>query len=184
MTFFLIALALSMDSFAVSMSIGTRVQKVPLYRACTIALSFALFQGGMILVGWFLGEGVANMISGIDHWIAFFLLGIIGYKMIYESIGKKKKEITFTFSIKTILMLSFATSIDALIVGISFAFLTVDISIPVLYTFLITFLLSMIGIFFGRIFGTMLKIKAGILGGMILIGIGVKILIQHVLQSP
>lgn len=182
MTFFLIAIALSMDSFAVSMGMGTRSLTIPLYRACVVALSFALFQGGMILAGWFLGESVALFISGIDHWIAFLLLGIIGCRMVYESIRQGKKKVnTLVFSIKTILILSFATSIDAFIVGISYAFLNVFIITPVLYTFLITFLLSVLGIFFGRSFGTLVKNKAGILGGMVLIGIGVKILIQHIL---
>lgn len=182
MTFFLIAIALSMDSFAVSMGMGTRSLTISLYRAFGVAFSFALFQGGMVLVGWFLGESVALLISGIDHWIAFLLLGIIGCRMIYESIRQGKKKVnTVVFSIKTILILSFATSIDAFVVGISYAFLNEYIITPVLYTFLITFLLSILGIFFGRSFGALVKNKAGILGGMVLIGIGVKILIQHIL---
>ena len=183
--FFLIAIALSMDSFAVSMGMGTRSLTISLYRACGVAFSFALFQGGMVLAGWFLGENVALLISGIDHWIAFLLLGIIGCKMVYESLRQGKRKVdTFVFSMKTILILSFATSINAFVVGISYAFLNAYIITPVLYAFLITFFLSIIGIFFGRTFGTILKNKAGTLGGIVLIGIGVKILVQHLLRSP
>ncbi len=181
-TIILIAFSLAMDCFAVSITGGALVVKPRLKNALKVGAFFGLFQSIMPLIGWALGYGFRNLISRFDHWIAFGLLFAIGAKMIYESFrkdtDKKKKDILNNY---TLFLLAIATSIDALIVGMSFAF----IDVPLIYSILIigafAFLLSVIGYFIGNKVGNFIKSKIEIVGGVILIGIGVKILIEHLI---
>jgi manganese efflux pump family protein len=181
-TIILIAFSLAMDCFAVSITGGALVVKPRLKNALKIGAFFGLFQSIMPLIGWALGYGFRNLISRFDHWIAFGLLFAIGVKMIYESFrkdtDKKKKDILNNY---TLFLLAIATSIDALIVGMSFAF----IDVPLIYSILIigafAFLLSVIGYFIGNKVGNFIKSKIEIVGGVILIGIGIKILVEHLI---
>jgi len=175
-----IAFGLAMDAFAVSITSGLTIKQFRIGDALKIAIFFGLFQAIMPLIGWSAGLGFRDYISGIDHWIAFGLLSIIGCKMIYESfkIGEKNKKID-PLNIYVLLMLSIATSIDALAVGLSLAFLNFSIILPSIIIGCITFLLSVFGVYFGNRFGNYFEKKIEIIGGLILIGIGIKILIEH-----
>jgi len=175
----LIAIGLSMDSFAVSVSNGIMIKNIQLKETILIATSLAVFQALMPLFGWYLGNNIEQYIKEIDHWIAFSLLSFIGIKMIYESRieeteGKKDK-----FSLKTILIQSIATSIDAFAVGISFAVLVSNIVLPIIIIGITTFVFSFVGLKIGKILGNKLGKNVELIGGIILIGIGVKILIEH-----
>ena len=175
----LIAIGLSMDSFAVSVSNGLTIRNLNIKRVLIISFSLAFFQAIMPLIGWFAGVGVEKQIKEYDHWIAFFLLSFIGIKMIYG--GLKKNEIEKNTELKTWTLIgqSFATSIDALAVGISFAFLDLPIIKPVLIIGFITFIASIIGLYAGKYFGRKLGKPVEIFGGIVLLGIGLKILIEH-----
>ena len=175
----LIALGVAMDSFSVSVANGLSTTTFKTGKALTIALSFALFQGMMPVIGWMIGESIANFISTFDHWIAFGLLTFIGIKMIHESITNKPNNFIRTYTVKVILILSIATSIDALAVGLSFSFLDVLVFFPAIIIGIITFLLSFLGVYIGKRFGRILKNRIEILGGLILIIIGLKILLEH-----
>ncbi len=177
----LIALGLAMDSFSVSIANGLATKTFKISKALTIALFFGLFQGLMPIFGWLAGEYIADYISAFDHWVAFALLTIIGVKMIYESIRNKPAKFLRAYTLKVILVLSIATSIDALAVGLSFSFLDVSIFFPAIIIGVITFLLSFFGVYVGGRFGKVLKNRIEILGGLILIVIGLKILLEHVL---
>jgi putative Mn2+ efflux pump MntP len=176
-----------MDSFAVSISSGVILKQVRIRDAAKIALFFALFQVGMPVLGWLLGTGLADLVSEVDHWIAFGLLILVGGRMIYESVKREKsgseKEID-PLSIHILLVLSVATSIDAFAVGVSFAFLRVFILNPIIVIGTVTFLLCLLGVFLGKKFGQIFKNKFKIVGGIILIGIGLKILIQDLFFTP
>lgn len=178
---FLIALGLAMDSFSVSISNGLTANVFKKSKAITIALFFGFFQGIMPVVGWLAGESIANYISAFDHWVAFSLLTIIGVKMIHESFSNKPNNFLNTYNFKVILILSVATSIDALAVGLSFSFLNISILSPALIIGVITFSLSFFGVYIGKRFGKILKNKIEVLGGLILIVIGVKILLEHLI---
>ena len=180
-TLLLIALGLAMDSFSVSIANGLATKTFKIGKALTIALFFGLFQALMPIFGWLAGESIANYISAFDHWIAFALLTFIGVKMIYESITDKTNNFLGTYTIKIILILSIATSIDALAVGLSFSFLDISIFFPAIIIGVVAFLLSFFGVYVGRRFGKFLKNRIEILGGLILIIIGLKILLEHVL---
>lgn len=175
-----IAFGLAMDAFAVSITSGLTIKYLRINDALKIAIFFGSFQVIMPLIGWSAGLSFRNFISGIDHWIAFGLLGIIGCKMIYESskmeVNKKKID---PLNIFVLLMLSIVTSIDSLAVGLSLSFLNVSIALPVIIIGFITFLLSFFGVFFGNRFGHYFERKIEIIGGLILIGIGIRILINH-----
>lgn len=177
-TIILIAIGLAMDSFAVSISYGS-VLKTFLHKEATLlALVMGVLQGVMLVIGWLLAYRFSTYIVDYDHWIAFFLLLFLGIKMMYESLRKeKKKEINFSF--KTVFVLGIATSIDALAVGIGFAFLNIKILLPVLLVGITAFLFSFAGVFIGQAFGRLKYINVGLIGGLILIGIGTKILIEH-----
>jgi len=180
-TVLVLAIGLSMDSFAVSISCGLAEQKVSFTHAVKIAFNFAFFQGMLPVVGWFLGTGVKSYVEGIDHWIAFALLAYLGGKMIYEGItmsaNKKESDI---YSFRHIMTLSIATSIDALVVGFSYALAeTEKIFGGALIIGGVTFFFSMLGIRIGKDVGGKFGSKVEILGGLILIGLGIKILIQH-----
>ena len=175
-----ISVGLAMDSFAVSITSGITIKNPRIYSALKIAMFFGLFQAGMPIIGWLAGLSVIEVISGFDHWIAFGLLGLIGCRMIYESIKiePKKKEINY-LSVYVLLMLSVATSIDALAVGLSFAFLRIFIAIPIIVIGIVTFVLSFLGVFAGNRFGNFFGKRIETVGGLILIGIGIKILFEH-----
>ncbi|NLL06297.1 MAG: manganese efflux pump [Clostridiaceae bacterium] len=178
----LTALGLAMDAFAVSISCGLSDAKNTSRNALNAGIAFGLFQGGMTALGWFAGLSFRNWIENIDHWVAFGLLGIIGAKMIWEAFDGEKECIALT-SFKVLITLAIATSIDALAVGISFSALKVDILFPAIVIGLITFVLSYIGVFLGKMIGCNTKFKKyiDIFGGVILIGIGLKIMLEHVL---
>lgn len=177
---FLIGVALSMDAFAVSICKGLSVKKAGVKHVLTVGVYFGGFQALMPMLGFLLGYKFESFITNIDHWIAFVLLAIIGGNMIREALGKDEddKE-NDDFSFKAMLPLAVATSIDALAVGISFAFLGVDIVTAALLIGATTFVLSGAGIFVGNIFGSKYKSKAELAGGIVLILIGVKILLEH-----
>lgn len=176
----LIALGLAMDSFAVSITSGITMKNPRINSALKIAMFFGLFQAGMPIIGWLAGLTVIEFISGIDHWTAFGLLGLIGCRMIYESIKiESKKTETNYLSLYVLLMLSVATSIDALAVGLSFAFLRSFIATPIIVIGIVTFLLSFLGVFTGNRFGKFFGKRIKTVGGSILIGIGIKILLEH-----
>ena len=174
----LIALGLSMDAFAVSVCKGLSVKELRPRHALLVGLYFGGFQALMPVIGWLLGYRFESMITSIDHWVAFVLLALIGGNMIRESFSEEE-EMNDDFGVKTMLLLAVATSIDALAVGITFAFLSVKI-LPAAGTIgVTTFLLSIVGICIGRAFGARWKSRAELAGGVILILIGLKILLEH-----
>ena len=171
-----------MDAFAVSISKGLSVRRLRPAHMVSAAAWFGGFQALMPLIGYFLGISFADLVVNVDHWIAFVLLGIIGGKMIKEACEKEDEcEVNPDFSFKTMLMLAIATSIDALAVGVSFAFLKVDIWTSILVIGLMTGAFSALGVQLGHLFGCRFKSKAELVGGLILIGIGIKILLEHIL---
>jgi len=179
-TTLLIAFGLAMDSFAVSITSGLRMKNPRVRNALKIAVFFGSFQAFMPVIGWLAGISILDLISGVDHWIAFGLLILIGCKMIYESsrIESSGKELN-PLNGYVLLTLSVATSIDALAVGISLAFLRIPIVTPILIIGIVTFLLSFLGVYAGSRIGHFLERKIETLGGLILIGIGMKILVEH-----
>ena len=174
----ILAVGLSMDAFAVSICKGLSVKKLKPSHCVISGLYFGGFQAGMPLLGWLLGKQFETLIKSVDHWIAFALLCIIGANMIRESFGDPD-ELNALFSPRAMLPLAVATSIDALAVGVTFAFLDVDILSSVLMIGCTTFLFSAAGVKIGHSFGTKFKSKAELLGGIVLIAIGIKILIEH-----
>lgn len=179
-TVIFVAFGLAMDSFAVSIASGITIKNLKINNALKVAFSFGLFQAFMPLVGWLAGLSLREISSGIDHWIAFALLILIGLKMIYESLKiESASKGLDSLNIYILLMLSIATSIDALAVGLSFAFLKIYIVTPVIIIGIVTFLLSLLGIVIGNKLGHFFEKKIEIAGGLILIGIGIKILIEH-----
>ena len=180
LTIIIVAFGLAMDAFAVSITSGLTMKHLRINSALRIAAFFGTFQAVMPLIGWLAGLSLQAYIAGIDHWIAFALLSAIGCKMIYESIQMPSKEKTSNLmDVSTLLILSVATSIDALAVGVSFAFLRLVIITPLLTIGIVTFLLSFFGVFIGNKFGHFVEKRIEIAGGLILIGIGVRILIEH-----
>ena len=174
----LIAVGLSMDAFAVSVCKGLSVKKVGMKHAALAGLYFGGFQFLMPVIGYLLGFRFESVIENVDHWVAFVLLAFIGGNMIKESFGKAE-ELNDDFGVKTMLLMAIATSIDALAVGITFAFLEVQILPAAGLIGVTTFLLSFVGIYIGNAFGTRYKSKAELAGGIILVLIGVKILLEH-----
>lgn len=175
----LISIALAMDAFAVSVCKGLAMQKMNLKKASIIGIYFGAFQGIMPLLGYIMGYKFQESITNIDHWIAFILLCTIGIKMIIESKEDDNSDANDNTSFKEMVILSIATSIDALAVGITFAFLDVNILVSVILIGVITYILSVIGVKVGNVFGCKYKDKAEIAGGIVLIIIGVKILMEH-----
>ena len=177
---FLIAVGLSMDAFAVSICKGLSTRKLNFRNYITVGLWFGGFQALMPLIGYFLGSTFNKYITAFDHWVAFILLAIIGGNMIKEGISKDEDKADDSFSFKSMLILAVATSIDALAVGITFALLPdVNITAAVLFIGMVTFILSACGLKVGNVFGLKYKSKAEIAGGIILILIGLKILLEH-----
>ena len=176
----IIAIGVSMDAFAVSISKGLSSPRLKVKNAASAGLWFGGFQALMPLIGYFLGISFADFVCSVDHWIAFILLGIIGGNMIKESFHKEECcNVDPDFSVRTMLAMAVATSIDALAVGVSFAFLKVDIWAAVLFIGLITGSLSAVGVYVGNIFGNRYKSKAEFAGGFILVAMGLKILLEH-----
>ncbi|MDD1689872.1 MAG: manganese efflux pump MntP family protein [Methanoregula sp.] len=177
----LIGIALSMDCFAVSLAIGTSTKTKLFNAALVIALCFGVFQAGMTLIGWAAGTGFTSLITGFDHWLAFLLLAIIGAKMIHEGLedGDEEEETIKVLQFVPVMVLSLATSIDALAVGVSFAFLQMDILVPALIIGIVAFIISFIGVMSGIRLKSILGKRIEILGGLILIVIGLNILFTH-----
>ena len=175
---FLIAVGLSMDAFAVSVCKGLSVKRLEKKHVLLVGLYFGGFQALMPLVGWLLGYRFEAAIASIDHWIAFVLLCLIGGNMIRESFGKEE-ELDDDFSVRTMLLLAVATSIDALAVGVTFAFLSVKILPAIALIGACTFVISAAGILIGHAFGKRFHAWAERAGGAILILIGTKILLEH-----
>lgn len=180
-TVFMIAIGLAMDSLAVSISGGIVMRPFCMRQSLRLALTMGLFQGGMTLLGWLLGVSFSSYITAFDHWIAFVLLGFLGGKMIYESFEEEEATIS-SFSAKTLITLGVATSIDALAVGVSMAFLKTSIYFPAFIIGFVTFSLSLIGVISGYRFGKIKGVNVELLGGIILIAIGIKILIEHLME--
>ena len=181
---FLMGVGLSMDAFAVSVCKGLAMRKVNKKQAIVIGLFFGGFQALMPLLGWTLGIQFEQYITSIDHWIAFILLGFIGGKMIVEAVkpddeSVEVKEMDPPLNIKEMFVLAIATSIDALAVGITFAFLDYPIVESIIIIGITTFVISIIGVYIGNFFGSMYKKKAELAGGIILVLLGVKILLEH-----
>lgn len=175
----LIGIGLAMDAFAVSVCKGLSMNKFKADKVIIIGFYFGIFQAVMPLIGYLLGSTFQEFISSIDHWIAFVLLAFIGFNMIKETLSKKEDKIDDSVDIKTMVVLAIATSIDALAVGITFAFLEVNIIMSMIVIGLITFLLCIIGVIIGNKYGSKFEDKAQIIGGVVLIIIGLKILIEH-----
>lgn len=179
---FLIGIGLSADAFSVAVCKGLNMRKLNLKHTYIIALFFGGFQAIMPLIGYLLGTNFADYIEAFDHWIAFVLLGFIGGKMAIEAIRDKdddEEEKTDVLKIGELTVMAIATSIDALAVGITFAFLKVNIILSVLLIGVTTFALSLAGVLIGNKFGAKYKSKAELAGGIILVLIGVKILLEH-----
>ena len=176
----LIAVSLAMDAFAVSICKGLSMKKMDWKKAIIIGLYFGIFQGGMPLIGYLLGVGFEESIKFIDHWIAFGLLAFIGGNMIKEALSKNDEdEVDDSVDFKTMIVLAIATSIDALAVGVTFAFLNVNILLAVALIGIITFVISCIGVKLGNVFGDKYEKKAELAGGIVLVLIGLKILLEH-----
>ena len=176
---FLLAVGLSMDAFAVSVCKGLSMQTMRLKHAFVIGLYFGGFQALMPWLGYLLGIRFQGAIKTYDHWIAFILLGIIGFNMVKESLEQDTESCDASVDVRTMLLLAIATSIDALAIGISLAILKSDIIIQASLIGIITFLMSVSGVYFGSRFGRKVDLKLDLIGGLILIGIGAKILIEH-----
>ncbi len=177
---FLIAFALAMDAFAVSVAAGFAIPRVRLRHAFTYAAWFGGFQAIMPLAGWLGGRSLSRYISEIDHWIAFGLLVLIGGKMIYESFRIEEQEkVKDPLDLKVLFLLAVATSIDALAVGLSFALLNVTVLLPILVIGVVTFIMSFAGVYLGEKGSHFFERKIEVIGGLILIVIGIKILWSH-----
>ncbi len=180
-TILLISIGLSMDVLAVSIATGLESKKLKLDKTILIALLFGSFHAIMLTIGWLFGLNVINLIRSTDHWIAFLLLGFVGVKMIYESKNNEKIELVKK-SVLFLLTVSLATSIDAMAVGLSFALLETTILIPVAFVGSTAFFLSFTGFFIGKKAAPIFKDRVNLVGGVILIIIGLKILLEHTLQ--
>ena len=177
---FILAVGLSMDAFAVAICKGLGMKRVTVGKSAIVGGYFGFFQALMPLVGYLAGMQFAQFIERFDHWIAFIMLSVIGGKMLYESFkGGESESSSGDLGVKTMLIMSVATSIDALMVGVTMAFLKVDILPVVLFIGVVTFILSAVGVWMGTAFGSKLSRKAEVAGGVILICIGLKIFVEH-----
>ena len=175
---FILAVGLSMDAMAVAICKGLAVRKLKLRHALITGLYFGGFQAAMPLIGYFLGKQFQSYITNVDHWIAFVLLALIGANMIKESF-EEAECVNAAFSPRAMLPMAVATSIDALAVGVTFAFLQVNVVPAVSAIGVVTFVLSMVGVWIGHIFGARFKSRAERIGGIVLILMGLKILLEH-----
>lgn len=174
-----ISVSLAMDAFAVSICKGLSMKKLDWKKAFIIALYFGFFQALMPVIGYFLGATFSDLVTNIDHWIAFVLLSIIGGNMIKESFDDEEEKRNDDVDFRTMIVLAIATSIDALAIGITFAFLKTNIVVSISYIGVITFIISLLGVKIGNKFGDRFQNKAELSGGIILILIGLKILLEH-----
>ena len=180
---FLVALSLSMDAFAVSLCKGLSVGRPTPGQCLTCGAWFGGFQALMPLIGFLLGMRFQGFISSVDHWVAFVLLGLIGANMVREALGGDEEHVDSSFGPRAMLPLAVATSIDALAVGVTFAFLRVEIALAVALIGVTTLVLSTIGVKVGSVFGDRFQSKAELAGGVILILMGTKILLEHTVFS-
>jgi putative Mn2+ efflux pump MntP len=182
LSIFIIAIGLAIDCFAVSISGSIALRKVSPAQMLRVALAFGAFQAGMTALGWLAGQTVVNLIKSFDHWIAFGLLAVVGLKMLWESFRADTdgKTVDITKWL-TLLLLSIATSIDALAVGVSFAFLTVNLAYACAVIGGAAFVLTIAGLALGKRLGKIVGKRAEIIGGIVLIGIGIRILLEHML---
>lgn len=180
---FLIAVGLSMDAFAVAICKGLSLQKLRARDALVVGLYFGVFQAGMPLIGFLLGGAFANVISRYDHWITFVLLALIGGNMIKES-REQDCDCDASLRVLDMLGLAVATSIDALAVGVTFAFLEVSILPAVSLIGVTTFVLSALGVLLGHLFGLKYKSRAELFGGVVLVLMGLNILLEHLGLRP
>ena len=176
---FILAVALAMDSVAVSIAMGSKYKKLRLPKVLYIASVFGIFQGLMPLAGYLLGISFSQYVQAYDHWIAFVLLVGLGGKMLYEAYQHELDEEVTDLSDRTLITLAIATSIDAMAVGVTFAFLQTDIYTASAIIAIVTFALCWVAVYIGKKLGTFLESKAEMLGGVILIGLGCKILAEH-----
>ena len=175
----LVSIGLAMDAFAVSICKGLSMKKMNWKNAIIVGLYFGIFQGLMPIIGYFLGSTFESFVTQIDHWIAFGLLGFIGINMLKEAFSKDSENCNDSIDFKTMIILAIATSIDALAVGITFAFLKVNVILAATMIGVLTFLISVLGIKIGNKFGDKYERKAETVGGLILIFMGIKILLEH-----
>ena len=176
---FLIGVGLAMDAFAVAVCKGLAMKQMKWRKAIIIGLYFGIFQALMPVLGYFLGTTFEQFMTDIDHWVALCLLSAIGGNMIKESFNKNSENCNENIDVKTMIILAIATSIDALAIGITFACLRINIILPVISIGIITFILSVIGVRIGNRFGNKYENKAEFVGGLILILLGIKILLEH-----
>lgn len=181
---FLLAVGLSMDAFAVATCKGLAMKRISVKNVCLVGLWFGGFQALMPALGYLLGTMFADYIVAVDHWVAFILLAIIGGNMIREALSGEEEESDGSLDVRTMFLLAVATSIDALAVGVNFAFLEVHVGFAVLFIGVTTFVLSCIGVKVGSVFGTRYKARAEIAGGVILVLLGVRILLEHLGLLP
>lgn len=177
---FLIGIGLAMDAFAVSICKGLSMKKPDIKKAIIVALYFGFFQAIMPIIGYYLGSTFESFVSNIDHWIAFILLSCIGGNMIKESFDKDVEKLNDRVDFKTMLILAIATSIDALAVGVTFAFLEINVYLSTLLIGVVTFLLCLLGVKIGNKFGSKYGNRAEFMGGVILIMIGLKMIFEHI----
>ena len=179
-----VAVGLSMDAFAVAITSGFVTQNLKFRQAFKMAFFFGGFQAMMPIVGWMAGLTMRNIIQSIDHGVVFGLLGFIGAKMIYESFTIEEiVKKTCPMDTPNLLVLAIATSIDALAVGLSLSFLNTTIAIPAIVIGIVTFCVSLAGVFLGKKFGHLFEKKLELIGGLILIGMGTKVLLEHLLAK-
>lgn len=179
---FLIAVSLALDAFAVSVSSGISVKGFCWKHSVKMGLYFGFFQFAMPLIGWFLGSSVSAYIEAVDHWIAFGLLALIGGRMVWEAVHKacgEEADAVTELTARRLIVLAVATSIDALAVGVSMAFMDVNILFSAIVIGAVAFILSAVGGLLGRRLGCLFQRRAEIVGGVVLIGIGAKILVEH-----
>lgn len=179
-----IAVGLSMDAFAVAIASGCSTKDVKLRQALRMALFFGVFQAVMPVIGWFAGLTFRGLISSFDHWVAFGLLALVGGKMIVEFFQGDKacEEKTCPMDIPNLFILAVATSIDALAIGLSLSLLNTPIAFPATFIGVVTFVISFAGVYIGKRFGDYLENKMELVGGIVLIAIGVKVLLEHLLK--
>ncbi len=175
----LLGIGLAMDAFAVSICKGLAMKKMNWKNAIIIALYFGMFQAVMPIIGYFLGTTFESLVTTFDHWIAFILLLLIGGSMIKESFDNEDEKKNDKIDFKTMTALALATSIDALAIGITFAFLDVNVTLAVSIIGIITFIISVCGVKIGNKFGDKYQNKAELMGGIILVLLGIKILLEH-----
>lgn len=174
-----LSIGLAMDAFAVAVCKGLSMPKMNWKKACIIGGYFGIFQALMPAIGFLLGVKFQEKIQSVDHWVAFILLGVIGLNMLKEAISKETETSNDSIKFKDMLVLAIATSIDALAVGITFAFLKVNVCIAISLIGIITFIISVLGVKIGNVFGSKYEKKAELAGGLILILLGIKILLEH-----